>query len=68
MKYIIWSLSGRIAALNMLGQEVEIESVPYFWTALSGKNVRYAGKEQPWYCLVYCVNFILWPRHVVFAY
>ncbi|XP_071789425.1 apoptosis-inducing factor 3-like [Asterias amurensis] len=34
---------GRIAALNMLDQEVELDSVPYFWTMLFGKSVRYAG-------------------------
>ncbi|XP_072013817.1 apoptosis-inducing factor 3-like [Amphiura filiformis] len=42
------SQHGRIAALNMLGLEVEVESVPYFWTSLFGKSVRYAG---------YCAGF-----------
>ena len=35
--------TGRIAALNMLSQEVELDSVPYFWTMLFGKSIRYAG-------------------------
>ncbi|XP_022104629.1 apoptosis-inducing factor 3-like [Acanthaster planci] len=36
-------IHGRIAALNMLNQEMELDSVPYFWTMLFGKSVRYAG-------------------------
>lgn len=34
---------GRIAALNMLEKQVEIRSVPYFWTVMYGKSLRYAG-------------------------
>lgn len=34
---------GRIAALNMLGQNQELRVVPYFWTSLFGKSIRYAG-------------------------
>ncbi|KAL3270802.1 hypothetical protein HHI36_021324 [Cryptolaemus montrouzieri] len=34
---------GRIAGLNMLGKKEELRAVPYFWTSLFGKNVRYAG-------------------------
>ncbi|XP_013379769.1 apoptosis-inducing factor 3 isoform X2 [Lingula anatina] len=34
---------GRVAALNMLGQDAEIYSVPYFWTVLFGKSLRYTG-------------------------
>ncbi|XP_076472901.1 apoptosis-inducing factor 3-like isoform X2 [Babylonia areolata] len=34
---------GRIAALNMLGKSVAIHSVPYFWTVMYGKSVRYTG-------------------------
>ena len=34
---------GRIAALNMLGRDIEIHSVPFFWTVLFGKSLRYAG-------------------------
>ncbi|MBN3308327.1 AIFM3 factor, partial [Amia calva] len=41
-----WQLAqaqGRVAALNMLGKPVEINSVPFFWTVLLGKSIRYAG-------------------------
>lgn len=34
---------GRIAALNMLNKATDIQSVPYFWTVLFKKSVRYAG-------------------------
>nr|CAI5832079.1 unnamed protein product [Callosobruchus analis] len=34
---------GKIAALNMLGKQKELQAVPFFWTALYGKSVRYAG-------------------------
>ncbi|KAM4796386.1 apoptosis-inducing factor 3-like [Rhinophrynus dorsalis] len=34
---------GRIAALNMLSQQVAVNSVPFFWTSLLGKSIRYAG-------------------------
>lgn len=38
------SLSGRVAALNMLGKPTAIESVPFFWTVLLGKSIRYTGR------------------------
>jgi len=41
-----WQLAhyhGRIAALNMVGKQTEIQTVPFFWTMLFGKGVRYAG-------------------------
>ncbi|XP_070204944.1 apoptosis-inducing factor 3-like isoform X2 [Littorina saxatilis] len=34
---------GRIAALNMLGKSTAIRSVPYFWTVMYGKSIRYTG-------------------------
>ncbi|XP_073523796.1 apoptosis-inducing factor 3-like isoform X1 [Phyllobates terribilis] len=34
---------GRIAALNMLNKEEPVNSVPFFWTSLLGKSIRYAG-------------------------
>lgn len=34
---------GRVAALNMLKKSTKIESVPFFWTVLLGKSIRYAG-------------------------
>lgn len=41
-----WQLAqyhGRIAALNMVGKQTEIQTVPFFWTMLFGKGVRFAG-------------------------
>lgn len=34
---------GRTAALNMLGQNTPVTSVPFFWTVLFGKSLRYTG-------------------------
>nr|XP_054325081.1 apoptosis-inducing factor 3 isoform X4 [Pongo pygmaeus] len=34
---------GRVAAQNMLAQEAEMSTVPYLWTAMFGKSLRYAG-------------------------
>ncbi|NXQ22550.1 AIFM3 factor, partial [Peucedramus taeniatus] len=34
---------GHCAALNMLGRGEELHTVPYFWTTLLGKSIRYAG-------------------------
>ncbi|XP_005218288.1 apoptosis-inducing factor 3 isoform X1 [Bos taurus] len=34
---------GRVAAQNMLAQEAEISTVPFLWTAMFGKSLRYAG-------------------------
>lgn len=38
-------LPGRCAALNMLGRGEELHTVPYFWSTLLGKSIRYAGRE-----------------------
>lgn len=38
-------LAGRVAAQNMLAQEAEISTVPYLWTAMFGKSLRYAGNR-----------------------
>lgn len=35
---------GHTAALNMTGQNVPVKSVPFFWTVLYGKSLRYTGK------------------------
>lgn len=37
--------AGRVAAQNMLAQEAEISTVPYLWTAMFGKSLRYAGNR-----------------------
>ncbi|KAM4620383.1 apoptosis-inducing factor 3 [Polymixia lowei] len=34
---------GRVAALNMLDKPTELNSVPFYWTVLLGKTIRYAG-------------------------
>lgn len=34
---------GRIAALNIMKKNVPLHTVPYFWTQLFGKSIRYAG-------------------------
>ncbi|XP_008946946.1 PREDICTED: apoptosis-inducing factor 3-like [Merops nubicus] len=34
---------GHIAALNMLKKEKELHTVPYFWTTMLGKSIRYTG-------------------------
>ncbi|GIY18022.1 apoptosis-inducing factor 3 [Caerostris darwini] len=34
---------GRTAALNMLGKNTVFHTVPFFWSAMCGKNFRYAG-------------------------
>ncbi|XP_046697533.1 apoptosis-inducing factor 3 isoform X1 [Silurus meridionalis] len=34
---------GRVAALGMMGKVSDIRTVPYFWTAMFGKSIRYAG-------------------------
>ncbi|GFU00934.1 apoptosis-inducing factor 3 [Nephila pilipes] len=34
---------GHTAAFNMIGKNVVFHSVPFFWSAMCGKNFRYAG-------------------------
>ncbi|KFV50401.1 Apoptosis-inducing factor 3, partial [Tyto alba] len=34
---------GHVAALNMLKKEKELHTVPFFWTTMFGKSIRYAG-------------------------
>uniref|UniRef100_A0A8D0FNA6 Uncharacterized protein n=1 Tax=Strix occidentalis caurina TaxID=311401 RepID=A0A8D0FNA6_STROC len=34
---------GHIAALNMLKKEKELHTVPFFWTMMFGKSIRYTG-------------------------
>ena len=42
MEYYVADV-GRIAALNMLNKETELNSVPFYWTVLLGKTIRYTG-------------------------
>lgn len=41
--YPLAQYHGRIAALNMLNKKTEMRAVPYFWTMLFGKGIRYSG-------------------------
>uniref|UniRef100_A0A8B9H1I4 Apoptosis inducing factor mitochondria associated 5 n=1 Tax=Astyanax mexicanus TaxID=7994 RepID=A0A8B9H1I4_ASTMX len=43
---------GRIAALNMLGKEVTLNTVPFYWTVLLGQTIRYAGYGEGYTQLV----------------
>lgn len=35
---------GRVAGRNMVGKAESFNSIPYFWTVLCGKSLRYCGK------------------------
>lgn len=51
-----WQMSqaqGRVAALNMLQKPTKIESVPFFWTALAGKSIRYTGYGEGFTEMIY---------------
>lgn len=39
---------GKIAALNMLGEEVEYDEVPFFWTRHFGTFYKYVGHADQW--------------------
>lgn len=34
---------GRVAALALLGNDVKLQAVPFFWSGFFGKNLRFAG-------------------------
>lgn len=34
---------GKVAALNMLGKDTHLKSIPFFWSMFFGKGLRYAG-------------------------
>ncbi|KAG8122513.1 hypothetical protein E2320_018016, partial [Naja naja] len=36
------SCSGHVAALNMLHRQKPLHTVPFFWTKLQSKSIRYA--------------------------
>ncbi|CAB3220616.1 unnamed protein product [Arctia plantaginis] len=38
---------GRIAALNILKRDVQLKTIPFFWTMLFGKSIRYTGCGKP---------------------
>jgi hypothetical protein len=41
--YPLAQYHGRIAAENMCGMKSELKAVPFFWTMLFGKSIRFAG-------------------------
>lgn len=44
-----WQMShahGRVAALSMLKKTTEIKTIPFFWTVLLGKSIRYTGYNE----------------------
>nr|XP_022907828.1 apoptosis-inducing factor 3 isoform X2 [Onthophagus taurus] len=41
--YPLAHMHGKIAALNMLEKKKPLKAVPFFWTMLFGKGIRYAG-------------------------
>jgi NADPH-dependent 2,4-dienoyl-CoA reductase/sulfur reductase-like enzyme/nitrite reductase/ring-hydroxylating ferredoxin subunit len=46
-----WRLAaqhGRIAARNMLGQQVPFKGVPFFWTKQFSMNLHYVGHAEAW--------------------
>ena len=43
--------AGRVAARNMLGKEEVFSSIPYFWTVLFGKSLRYCGEWREAVCI-----------------
>ena len=45
----------RVAACNMVGkEEVVFSSIPYFWTVLFGKSLRYCGGHYIEYYMSVC--------------
>lgn len=44
---------GRITALNMLGKKQKFDSIPFFWTQMYGKSIRYCGFALNWDEIVY---------------
>lgn len=44
IKRCVFSSSGRSAALSMMGRAADIKTVPFFWSAMFGKTLRYAGR------------------------
>jgi hypothetical protein len=41
-------VSGKAAALGILEKNEDIKSVPFFWTMMYSKSIRYTGKRL--YC------------------
>lgn len=41
--YGLAQLHGKIAALNMCGKQEKLKAIPFFWTMVFGRSIRYAG-------------------------
>ena len=51
-----WGLAmylGRVAALNMMGEERDAHTVPFFWTVQFGLSLRYAGLRSGWDSVIF---------------
>jgi len=46
--YRVAQQQGRVAARNMLGQDVQFDRVPFFWTAHYGTRYEYVGHASSW--------------------
>lgn len=51
--FFLFGLTGRVAALGMMGRATENKTVPYFWSAMFGKTIRYAGASDFHLSVVY---------------
>ena len=43
-----WQLAcklGQVAAKNMAGHPTQVHTVPFFWSVMFGKSLRYAGND-----------------------
>lgn len=45
--YGLAQLHGKIAALNMCGKREKLKAVPFFWTMVFGRSLRYVGHGKP---------------------
>lgn len=45
--YGLAQLHGKVAALNMSGMQEKLKAVPFFWTMVFGRSIRYAGHGKP---------------------
>lgn len=61
------ALTGKVAALSMMGRATEVKTVPYFWSAMFGKTIRYAGRRafQPSLVFALAWKFVLRGRLTV---
>lgn len=46
----------------MLAHGVELNTVPYLWTAMFGKSIRYAGKGLPEPAVEFVLVEVCWDR------